>query len=261
MISDGSKSLYSVGTTAPGDSSMNVTASFYTDFGVLGWTAAGIDEATSRVLQVGWLMGGNNDGSASKWCPDVQGIKVCGVQALSTIRVLTYHPEWARLTAFPPTELAALHNGSLANETTVDLKPSEPHQVPLPTGSGAAMDLVVRFTLPSDTQTPVNVSVSVFNGSDTLRLAVSSGAARNVTILDRPKTWSIAQFTLEKNETELEVRVLVDRSITEWFVGQGRLAVSRRVYPPHGSTGAFVSASTAVTVASVEAYDMACGWI
>jgi sucrose-6-phosphate hydrolase SacC (GH32 family) len=237
---------------------MLVTASFNTDFGILGWTAAGIDEATSRVLQVGWLLGGNNDGSASKWCPDVQGIKVCGVQALSTIRVLAYHPKWAQLISYPPTELAALRNGSLANETAVDLKPSEPHQLPLPTGGGAAMDLVVQFMLP---QTPVNLSIAVFNGSDTLRLAVSAGAARTVTILDRPTTWAKAQFTLGNDESELEVRVLVDRSITEWFVGQGRLTVSRRVYPQQGYTDAFVSASAAVTVASVEAHDMACGWV
>lgn len=241
---------------------MNVSASFNTDFGVLGWTAAGIDEATSRVLQVGWLLGGNNDASASKWCPDVQGIKVCGVQALSTIRVLAYHSTWEQLTAYPPPELSVLHNGSLANQTALKLMPSEPHQLPLPAGGGAAMDLVVRFTLPAGNQaTPVNLSVAVLNGSDTLRLAVSAGAARNVTILDRPKTWSVAQFTLEKGETELEVRVLVDRSITEWFVGRGRLAVSRRVYPPEGYTNAFVSASAAITVASVEAYDMACGWV
>ena len=240
---------------------MNVTASFATDYGVLGWTAAGIDEATSRVLQVGWLGGGNNDGSAVKWCPDVQGIKVCGVQALSTIRVLDYRPEWARLTAYPPAELSALHNGTLANETDVDLKPSEPHQLPLPAGAGAAMDLVVRFTLPTTQVEVVNVSVAVFNGSDHLRLAISPGVERMVSILDRPKTWSAAQFTLEKEETELEVRVLVDRSITEWFVGRGRMAVSRRVYPPGGCTGAFVSASATLTVASVEAYDMACGWV
>jgi sucrose-6-phosphate hydrolase SacC (GH32 family) len=241
---------------------MNVTASFSTDYGVLGWTAAGIDETTSRVLQVGWLSGGSNDGSAAKWCPDVQGIKVCGVQALSTVRVLEYIPEWAQLTAYPPAELSALHNGSLANETAVDLKPSEPHQLALPAGSGAAMDLVVRFALPADAQaTAVNLSVAVFDGSDSLRLAVSSGAARTVTILDRPKTWSKAQFTLEKEETELEVRVLVDRSITEWFVGRGRMAVSRRVYPPAGSPGAFVSASAAITMASAEAHDMACGWV
>lgn len=243
---------------------MNVTASFNTDFGILGWTAAGIDEATSRVLQVGWLLGGNNDGSASSWCPDVQGIRVCGVQALSTVRVLEYDPRWQRLTAYPPAELSGLRNGSLATQTAVALKPSEPHRLPLPAHAGAAMDLVVRFALPVGEQAgPLNLSVAVFNGSDTLQLAVSpgAGAARNVTILGRPKTWSVAQFSLEASEHELEVRVLVDRSITEWFVGRGRLVVSRRVYPPLGCTGAFVSASAAITVASVEAYDMGCGWV
>ena len=134
IISDGSRSLYSVGTTSAGDASFNVTGSFATDFGVLMWTAAGVDDATGRILQVGWLNAGN-DGTASNWCPKIQGIKVCGVQALSIVRVLEYEGRFGQLTSNPPTELFSLHNGTLASERAVTLQPNQQHQVPLVNGA------------------------------------------------------------------------------------------------------------------------------
>jgi hypothetical protein len=46
LISNGSRGTYSVGTTTPGDESFRVTGTFDLDYGDLGWTAAGIDQAT-----------------------------------------------------------------------------------------------------------------------------------------------------------------------------------------------------------------------
>ena len=155
--------------------------------------------------------------------------------------------------------MALLHNATLIDTQQITLTP-ETHMLPLPNGSGTAMDLMVNFTLQT---TPTNYTIAVFNGSDSLRFSVTSptvGLLRRVTVLDRPTTWSVASFDLHSTETTMDVRVLVDRSITEWFIGAGRIAISRRVYPPPGHTSMSLS-TTSETVATVHAYDMGCGWI
>jgi hypothetical protein len=85
IISDGSYSTYSVGTTTVDDANFTVTGSWPTDFGSLKWTAAGVDDATGRILQVGWLRSDRGGADDAKYCPKVQGIAVCGIQAISSV--------------------------------------------------------------------------------------------------------------------------------------------------------------------------------
>jgi sucrose-6-phosphate hydrolase SacC (GH32 family) len=178
---------------------------------------------------------------------------------------------FAQLTSYPPVEMARLHNGTLVDDKVVGLIPAKQYNLPLAEGDGSAMDLIVNFTLPL---TATTLTVAIFNGSDVLHLLVSApGPTRTVAITRQASIAQMqqgkgahalqqgAEFKLQKDEEHLEVRVLVDRSVSEWFVGGGRMVVSRRVYPKMGWTGAYVAASTAVTVASITAFDMGCGWV
>ena len=76
------------------------------------------------------------------------------------------------------------------------------------------------------------------------------------------------------HESSLSLRILVDRSIIEVFAADGRAVASARDYPSVDETGLRVwaangdaAAATAdgavggVTLESVHAWSMACGWV
>jgi sucrose-6-phosphate hydrolase SacC (GH32 family) len=67
-------------------------------------------------------------------------------------------------------------------------------------------------------------------------------------------------FPILSGERTLEVRVLVDRSIAEFFVAQGRAVVTRRAYPLPGEDGIELAADAAVVVEKATVYEMGCGW-
>jgi sucrose-6-phosphate hydrolase SacC (GH32 family) len=68
-------------------------------------------------------------------------------------------------------------------------------------------------------------------------------------------------FPLAPGATSLEVRALVDRSVVEFFVADGRADVTSRVFPAPGADGAWVSASTAAVAKTIVAHEMGCGWV
>ena len=69
-------------------------------------------------------------------------------------------------------------------------------------------------------------------------------------------------FPILAAETELPVRVLVDRSIAEFFIGDGRAAFTARHYPRRSEGGVRVAAlSAAPLTLSASVYEMGCGWV
>jgi hypothetical protein len=66
---------------------------------------------------------------------------------------------------------------------------------------------------------------------------------------------------LPHGATTLAVRALLDRTILEVFIGNGRLAITSAVgAPPPTARGAYVTAHSAVGVAGASAWEMGCGW-
>merc|ERR1712151_120514 len=68
-------------------------------------------------------------------------------------------------------------------------------------------------------------------------------------------------FPILPGETSLDVRILVDRSIVEFFVSGGRAVYTARYYPEPGSGGNIVVvANTDTAFLSAKVYEMGCGW-
>ena len=154
VMSDGAGSTFSVGTFDQQTEVFRATAQFKTDLGKLGWTAGGLAE-DGRVLLVGWVAGGNDPPTHAAGCPTIGGIKVCGVQAESAVRVLSWEASTQRLLANPPVEMAGLRNATLCNISSVALKNGSAVVVlPLPEGTGAAVDVEIEVSLPPAASAP-----------------------------------------------------------------------------------------------------------
>ena len=72
-------------------------------------------------------------------CPKVGGIEVCGVQAISAVRVLSYDPKLKMLLSDVAEEYVTLRNGTLFEQTGLQLKPNDVHEFAMPARKGLAM--------------------------------------------------------------------------------------------------------------------------
>ena len=96
------------------------------------------------------------------------------------------------------------------------------------------------------------------SGAVVLKLVVSppaSNGTRNVVVVG-----TSLSFPVLPREGTLNMRVLVDRSIAEFFVAEGRAVVTRRAYPLAGENGIELAADAPAVVAKVVAHEMGCGW-
>ena len=193
-------------------------------------------------------------------------------------------------------EYAGLRNGTLCNGTGLGLALAPPAgkgtHIPLPQGTGAAIDLAVRFKLPDGTahvaagpiwftvqvlaaqpgttaspQYPgmgiaVTVSPPGPDGTRTASIGDVAGASMSgVGTGNGGADVHINSFPILATETTVDVRVLVDRSIAEFFVQGGRAAKTERGYPGQGEATVILGASFAGAVTeSFEVHDMGCGW-
>ena len=99
----------------------------------------------------------------------------------------------------------------------------------------------------------LNITVSAAERGGGWRTGVADGPRGNGPSASTP-------FPILPSEDSLHVRVLVDRSSAEFFVGRGRSTRTMRAYPAAGDSGASVVAGHAGAMATVEAFEMACGW-
>ena len=85
------------------------------DHGTFAWAAAGLADADGRILVVGWVHATDRDAAEeiAAGCPKVGGIEVCGVQAISAVRVLSYDPKLKMLLSDVAEEYVTLRNGGL----------------------------------------------------------------------------------------------------------------------------------------------------
>ena len=106
------------------------------------------------------------------YCPQVTGITVCGIQMLSSVRVLTWEPLTGMLLANPPNDTSLLWNSTLAAESQTELVLRLNNVAPtvntahVVKSSGAAMDLTVASVLPVKVDAmaaaPITFTVGVF---------------------------------------------------------------------------------------------------
>lgn len=260
------------------------------------WFVAGVSQADGRLLHVGFFE--PRDGALMyNWgYSRAQG----SFPVLTLVRVLSWSPRHATLMANPTTELQALRNGSLFHLQGVRLAPGEWHELLAPTqrDAGAAMDMEVSLALPPSA---VSFSVQVLAGSSPegnatiILLAVDApdadGQRRGNLSITLPRLavncsgqpasqcpgmgpgwgWAVwgppvAPFVLLSNESSLDLRVLVDRSVVEVFGAGGRAVVSVRDFPKESETTVRVSNSisdseTALVMQTAHAWSMDCGWV
>ena len=223
---------------------------------------------------------------------------------LSLLREINFDPRLlghstGGLVANPISELARLRNGTLANDSSVSLRPGVPHVLGRTAveDSAASADVVATFTLPDDASTNVSFGVCVLSDPSTANVGI--GVVVNVSAADGstgqrtgsawigrcgPKiAWgngyghrTTGSFPIFKDEREVDFRVLCDRSIVEAFLMGGRAVFAA------GTNGAFPGSTnltwdgdlhygypTAVqifaggveTIASAAVYSMGCGWV
>lgn len=98
----------------------------------------------------------------------------CGVQTEAAPRVISYEQESNQLVSYPPAEMAALHNGTLYNRSDFTLPANEPHVLPIPAGTGSAVDVGISFAVPASDglkNTTFTVTVLATEDADALPLA------------------------------------------------------------------------------------------
>eukprot|EP00035_Acanthoeca_spectabilis_P011596 m.204598 g.204598 ORF g.204598 m.204598 type:complete len:549 (-) comp15394_c0_seq4:139-1785(-) len=267
IISAGSKSTYAAAVYNHTTDTLTTQRLTQLDFGNLGWTAAGLAD-DGRVLLTGWVTGGHDDEAEAAGCPNVVGIAVCGVQAEAGVRVISYDPVVATLASYPVREITMLRNATLANESSYTLSPNQPHDVVLPQGTGAVIDVEVQVALPPIPSAELDVTLQLFAPTT----AGTSGAGVNVSLEVGPAAHNGARtatvnrkpgntFEVVASEATLAIRALVDRSIVEAFFAGGRAAFTARAYSGEGETGVRLFSRSGATVQSTIVHEMGCGWI
>ena len=283
VIAEGADAVFHYGSYDEGLEKMALAGGrFPLDYSArrFAWAAAGLAQ-DGRILAAAWVHAVDADAAAERaaGCPHVVGIETCAVQAVSSVRVLSYEEASGRLVGRAAEEYASLRNATLFAARELRLRPGESRSLPLgPGGSGAAADIELSLALgggassfelrvlgsdagPEGTTVAVNVSAPPAGGG------AREARAAVVTAQPRPRSPANEPFSfpLLPAESHLHLRVLVDRSIVEAFFAHGRAAFTERAYPPAGQTAIRLavpkSAAAGLTVRNVSVHGMGCGWV
>jgi sucrose-6-phosphate hydrolase SacC (GH32 family) len=272
------------------------THAFRTDLGPdAAWFTAGYESGSmgeggaDRLLNIGWATAMSFDPLHMRRAGDKSG-------GLTVPREIRWEESTKQLVANPVEELIGLRNSTLANETLVELRDGALHALE-GTGGGAAAsaDVELSFVLPTagasatfgvvllssrdapshaNNRSGVTITASVgaalADGSrvGVLKLFVCGMAACvhgskfpceqrcGYAIADEP-------FTVLKGESEVSMRVLVDRVIVEAFVQQGRAVVTKSFIPPDSANSVvhLLSINGSTTASKATVWSMGCGWV
>ena len=295
---------FAVGSYSSRTMRFSRTGTFVSDYGAVGFSAAGLAQSSGRTLFIGWVRAGSPPANSTAGCPRVGGIAICGVQILSLPRVLTWEASVRMLVAKPLQELDQLHNATLCNVSGVLLPPTGmPYALPVPAGRGLAIDVQLEIELPatelpaipatdvaeaeshspkpSPKPLPLPAGIALTLSVFTPRNRDGDGAAptqqptHQVIRVSDPDAHGSRQVTCcggasfsmaAAERGRLKVRALVDRSVVEWFVGDGRAVQTQRAYPEEGDDGVQLAVSPdapggAVLIRRAVVYEMGCGWV
>jgi hypothetical protein len=206
--------------------------------------------------------------------------------SMSLIRDISWDTAAWQLISFPVPELTKLRTKALMQPQSLGrLTPNTLETLPLPAGAGGSADVLLSFALP-ESVTAVGVAASGFGvavrapsneyaGVAAVTMTVNhisapdgSTGSRNVSlsfVTPDPKvnhdSNANATVLLLHGET-LDVRVLIDKSIVEFFVMGGRAAyvACDKFYSPANSSVHIFTGAAPVVVANVSAWSMGCGW-
>ena len=179
--------------------------------------------------------------------------------------------------------LSRMHNGTLANEPRLTLSSTGAGRIFTPSlpavaaDRGAASDLSLRVELPQPTsQTPLAFEVRVLaarssaGNATSIMINVTATQSDGVRQGQISATPSFAQqrshteaFDVLPDETSLDLRVLIDRSVVEVFVMGGRATQISHDYPAEGDGSGFHLLNwgqAPVTVSNLSIASMGCGW-
>eukprot|EP01052_Picozoa_sp_SAG31_P023377 SAG31_NODE_1923_length_6914_cov_3.243580_7_plen_609_part_00 len=231
---------------------------FVTALGSYEWAASGTNGPdpemdTGRLLTVAWV-------HPWIWKPTV----------LSLVRELSWDGKVSQLVSSPVSEIAQLRNATLLRGQDLPLAAGAAHVLPVPPMAAASVDILASFDVPT---AATNFGISVRSGTVTVTVQNVSHAADGGFLAairfhggaePTPAggiTSRSALVRLVAGES-LDVRVLVDRSVIECFINNGRAAFvttalnyssakSAITVFNHGGTGA-------VTARNVSAFQMGC---
>lgn len=188
------------------------------------------------------------------------------MQAISAVRVLSYDSVLMALKADIAAEYTGLRNGTLVRPMAVELKADETRMLPIPVGKGLAMDVEVIIEIPQDQSDFIATALTVLAEGEhgvTLNMTVAGLPGERVgsgVVTGGVSPTNSVQFALLEGE-DLEIRVLVDRSIVEFFVMKGRAAFTTRAYPTLSQNGLKLWSGSRLKASKLAAWEMGCGWI
>ena len=202
--------------------------------------------------------------------PDNQGSQINGdVQTLA--REVTYHPDLQQLLFTPLAEQATLRQGVLgkAEQETIT---SEASLVLGPWPHGNQSDIVIHVSIPTEEAT-LRISIDAeariefyvkFNGASSDREIPTSFEEVEVGMLTEEPFENITDtLRLLNDDKVLELRLLLDHTITEAYWQGGRVAMTA-ASPLTNSTSLSIFTDTAdisLEVLNVYAWEMGSAWI
>jgi sucrose-6-phosphate hydrolase SacC (GH32 family) len=201
--------------------------------------------------------------------------------SMSLIRDISYDVAARQLISFPVPELTKLRIKAIMHHKSLGrVGPNASlRTLPLPAGVGGSADVLLSFTWTDIAAAGFGVAVRApqngYVGAAAVIMTVDrigpsdASGHRNVSlsfVTPEPKidhdSNAKATVLLLPRET-LDVRVLIDKSIVEFFVMGGRaayVACDKFYSEANSSVHIFNTGAVPVTVPNVSAYQMGCGW-
>jgi len=231
-----------------------------------GWW--GTQMANDRLMTIGWAL------------DDFHGPAGPGIDFLTRLTLLRevhYDAKTENLVSNPVKELVGLRNGSLASEKGVALRPNAPHVLAgTEAGAAASADVVITFSgITGDAvfgvcvlgsrglgvSVKINPQLALDVSGNTANVMLGACADSNILESSLGASGPIPMF----DETELSIRITVDRSFADFFVQGGRFSgtMAWQLKTPRAAADSEVSvwANSTGVKADMDVYSMACGWV
>ena len=179
--------------------------------------------------------------------------------SMTIVREISFDAELQQLLAVPVVELAGLRGARIDDGKSAKTLAPKQKLVVAHGAAARSADLELNFTLPTGEW---QATVSALDGSAALTLSGNASAPRAMQVrLAGTKT--PYEIALKPGEASIAVRVLADKVIAEFFVQGGRavgtFGLSAGVAAAN-ATMAVVADVGALSLTSVAAWTMKCGW-
>jgi sucrose-6-phosphate hydrolase SacC (GH32 family) len=209
-----------------------------------------VQQVDGRLIHMGWAPAAN---------------------CLTLPREITFDSDLLQLLSNPLDELDALRGDVLGNSISEPQVLQKNDVLTLFSVPGAVpYDMKVTFGLMKE-HLPFTAKIqfpTAFTSSPFLIITVAPPttprAARTVTLSGIAHLYQNTTFAFPAFASELDVRILYDRTIMEVFVAGGRSVVTYGIpdaqVPVATNVSIAAAASTPVTLTSANAWEMGCGW-